>query len=249
MCHECVISKVRSAAQAPAAAVSPAAVRRPIIKRSVSRKAASVRDADARPRRRRRKAEDAELEILDAAENFLRTRPFHEMTVDDLMAQTGLSRPSFYEYFRDRHELARKLVERMLALMFPMSDRWFSGTGAPEADLRSGFEGLVAVYREHGPLMRALRDAAAQDRRVRSAYEIFINRMIAATAARISQEVAAGRTAPLNPEETARALVLMGEWYLADKLEREPTVASRTLIDTQVTIWMRVLYGTERAAP
>jgi TetR/AcrR family transcriptional regulator, ethionamide resistance regulator len=205
--------------------------------------------ANARPRRRRRRPEDAEVEILDAAEHFLRTRPFHAMTVDDLMARTGLSRPSFYEYFRDRHELARKLVERMLALMFPMSDRWFSGTGAPEADLRSGFEGLIAVYREHGPLMRALRDAAAQDRRVQSAYESFVNRMIDATAARIRSEVAAGRTEPLDAEETARALNLMGERYLADKIERDPTVASRTLVDTLVTIWMRVLYGTERAAP
>jgi TetR/AcrR family transcriptional regulator, ethionamide resistance regulator len=212
------------------------------------RKAPSVRGSDTRPRRRR-KAEDAELEILDAAENFLRTRPFHAMTVDDLMARTGLSRPSFYEYFRDRYALARKLVERMLALMFPMSDRWFSGTGAPEADLRSGFEGLVAVYREHGPLMRALRDAAAQDRRVQSAYEIFIERMIEGTAARIGREIAEDRTAPLNPEETARALVLMGERYLADKLEREPAVASSTLVDTLLTVWMRVLYGTKRAAP
>jgi AcrR family transcriptional regulator len=207
-----------------------------------------MRGEEARPRRRRRRAEDAELEILDAAENFLRTRPFHAMTVDDLMARTGLSRPSFYEYFHDRHALARKLVERMLALMFPMCDRWFSGTGAPEADLRSGFEGLVAVYREHGALMRALRDAAAQDRRVKNAYEIFINRMIEGTAVRIRSEIAAGRTAPLNPEETARALNLMGERYLADKLERDPTVASRTLVDTLVTIWMRVLYGTERVA-
>jgi TetR/AcrR family transcriptional regulator, ethionamide resistance regulator len=212
------------------------------------RKAPSVRDSDPRPRRRR-KAEDAELEILDAAENILRTRPFHAMTVDDLMTRTGLSRPSFYEYFRDRYELARRLVERMLALMFPMSDRWFSGTGAPEADLRSGFEGLVAVYREHGPLMRALRDAAAQDRRVQSAYEIFIDRMIEGTTTRISKEVAEGRTASLNPAETARALVLMGERYLADKLERDPTVASRTLVDVLLTIWMRVLYGSETGAP
>jgi AcrR family transcriptional regulator len=225
-------------------------MRRSIAKRKVARKDTTVRGRDARPRRRRRKAEDAEIEILDAAERFLRTRPFHAMTVDDLMARTGLSRPSFYEYFHDRYELARKIMERMLALMFPMSDRWFSGTGAPEEDLRSGFEGLVAVYREHGPLMRALRDAAAQDRRVQSAYEIFIDQMIQATAVRIKQEIAAGRTAQLDPEETARALNLMGERYLADKIERDPEVPSRTLVDTLLTIWMRVLYGgTERAAP
>lgn len=215
-------------------------------KRNAARKRTPI-PAPKGPRRRRKPA-DAELEILDAAEAFLHTRPFHEMTVDDLMARTGLSRPSFYEYFSDRHELARKLVERMLALMFPMSDRWFSGTGLPEADLRRGFEGLVDVYRQHGPLMRALRDAAAQDRRVQRAYEVFINRMIDATAARIRLEIAAGRTAPLDPEETARALNLMGENYLANKIERDPAVESRTLVDTLLTIWMRVLYGAASAS-
>jgi TetR/AcrR family transcriptional regulator, ethionamide resistance regulator len=206
-----------------------------------------VRPGRIRPRRRRRRPEDAANEILEAAENVLRTSPFHAMTVDELMSRTGLSRPSFYEYFRDRYDLAMKLVERMLALMFPMSDRWFSGTGAPEADLRSGFEGLVAVYRQHGSLMRALSDAATQDPQVRRAYEIFINRMIEGTAARIATEIASGRTVQLDPDETARALILMGERYLADKLEREPAVDSRTLVDTLVTIWMRVLYGTEPA--
>jgi AcrR family transcriptional regulator len=208
-----------------------------------------VRAARTPPRRRRRRPEDAESEILEAAESFLRNQPFHAMTVDDLMSRTGLARPSFYEYFRDRYDLAKKLAERMLALMFPMSDRWFSGTGAPEADLRSGFEGLVAVYRQRGSLMRALSDAAAQDSQVRRAYEIFINQMIESTAARIAAEISSGRTARLDPDETARALVLMCERYLAHKVEREPAVDSRTLVDALLTIWMRVLYGTDPANP
>ena len=64
-------------------------------------------------RRHRRKPEAAESEILNAAENFLREFPFREMTVDHIMAGTGLSRPSFYEYFRDRSHLVIKLTERL----------------------------------------------------------------------------------------------------------------------------------------
>ena len=61
--------------------------------------------------RRRRSPESAEREILDAAEAFLRERPFRDLTVDEVMARTTLSRPSFYVYFRDRHQLAVRLVE------------------------------------------------------------------------------------------------------------------------------------------
>ncbi|MHB8381633.1 MAG: TetR/AcrR family transcriptional regulator [Candidatus Binataceae bacterium] len=194
--------------------------------------------------RRRRRPEDAASEILNAAEKLLRRKPFHAITVDDLMARTGLSRPSFYEYFRDRYDLAMKLVEKVLAETFPMSDRWFSSKGDPAEDLARGFEGLIAVYREHRHLMRALAEAALQDRQVARAYEVFLDRMTQATARRIRIEVKAGRTCALNADEVARALVLMGERYLNDKLERAPRTDSRVLLDTLVTIWMRVLYGT-----
>ena len=42
--------------------------------------------------------EVAEREIVNAAEAMLREKPFRDLTVDDLMRRTGLSRPSFYVY-------------------------------------------------------------------------------------------------------------------------------------------------------
>ena len=45
----------------------------------------------------------AEAEIVGAAEALLRERSFRELTVDEVMRRTDLSRPSFYVYFRDRH--------------------------------------------------------------------------------------------------------------------------------------------------
>jgi TetR/AcrR family transcriptional regulator, ethionamide resistance regulator len=60
--------------------------------------------AERKPRRRRR-PEDAEREILEAAARLFRERPLHAVTVDDIMRRTTLSRKSFYVYFRDRYEL------------------------------------------------------------------------------------------------------------------------------------------------
>jgi AcrR family transcriptional regulator len=168
------------------------------------------------------------------------------MTVDDLMARTGLSRPSFYEYFRDRHDLVIKLVERLRDLVYPMSDRWFSGQGDPRKDLKSGFEGLLEVYRQHGHLLRALADAAAQDRQVAEAYNALLSRLIDATARRIRSEIKRGRTDPLNAEETARALILMGERYVASLFAGESEPDIKTGTETLTTIWMRVLYERRR---
>src|SRR5919198_5230933 len=112
------------------------------------------------PRRRRRPPEVAEREIIAAAEALLRERPFRELTVDEVMRRTDLSRPSFYVYFRDRHHLVLRVVEHLGTELFTMSERWYRGEGDGRALARDAVEGIVAVFAEHGPVMRALADAA-----------------------------------------------------------------------------------------
>ena len=80
-------------------------------------------------RRRRRTPEVAEAEIVAAAEALLRERSFRELTVDEVMRRTDLSRPSFYVYFRDRHHLMLKVVEHIGAELRTMSQRWYTGSG------------------------------------------------------------------------------------------------------------------------
>ncbi len=94
--------------------------------------------------RRRRTPESAEREILDAAESFLRERPFRDLTVDEVMARTTLSRPSFYVYFRDRHHLAVRLVEGIGEALFAMANRWLKGDdGDPREDIRESLRGVA----------------------------------------------------------------------------------------------------------
>jgi AcrR family transcriptional regulator len=195
-------------------------------------------------RRRRRTPEVAEGEIIAAAETFLRERPFRELTVDEVMRRTDLSRPSFYVYFTDRHQLVLRVVEHLGSELFTMSDRWFSGSGEGPDLARQALDGIVAVYLEHGPVMRALADAAADDPGVEQAYNALVQSFVDATARHIEQEIAAGRILPLDAYETAKALVWMMERYLILSLGREPLTPAQAVADTLSTIWTRVLYGT-----
>ena len=194
-------------------------------------------------RRRRRTPEVAEREIISAAESFLRERPFRELTVDEVMRRTDLSRPSFYVYFRDRHHLVLRVVEHLGAELFTMSDRWLKGTGEGPELARAALDGIVAVYVEHGPVMRALADAAVDDPGVERAYTALVQSFIDATARHIEEEIAAGRILPLDARETAKALVWMNERYLTLSLGREPTADRAVVVRTIHTIWSRVLYG------
>jgi AcrR family transcriptional regulator len=203
--------------------------------------------------RRRRRPEEAERAILAAARSFLAERPFREMKVEDVMARTGLSRPAFYAYFRDRYELVTRLLEGIGGLLFAVDRRWLVG------DPGSGREESVAVLRDalrrgsetferYGPVLRAISDAASHDERVEEVYRFgLIERLTAAVAARIARDVEADISpGNLVPEETARALVLMTERYMIDAFGR-PSGQKRgdhgRVVRTLETIWISTLYG------
>jgi AcrR family transcriptional regulator len=204
--------------------------------------------------RRRRKPEEAERAILAAARSFLEERPFREMTVEGVMARTGLSRPAFYAYFRDRYELVTRLLEGIGGLLFAVDRRWLAGEeggGGDEAGevladaLRRGSETFV----RYGPVLRAIADAASQDPRVEEVYRFgLLERLVGAVAARITRDVEVGISpGDLDPEETARALVLMTERYLLDAFGSPEGRPSRERVAAVVgaleKVWVRTLYG------
>lgn len=195
-------------------------------------------------KRRRRAPWEAEEEIVAAAEAFLRDKPFRELTVDGVMARTGLSRPSFYVHFRDRHQLVLRVVEHIGDALFAQADRWLRGSGgAPEDEIRAAIGGVAATYAEHGRVLGALSDASADDPVVRAMYSGLVSRFVDATAEHLEQEIAAGRVRPLHARETARALVWMNEAYLTASFGRD--IAETPLgavVETLTTIWLRVLY-------
>jgi AcrR family transcriptional regulator len=149
-------------------------------------------------RRRRRTPEVAQAEIVSAAEALLRERPFRELTVDEVMRRTDLSRPSFYVYFRDRHHLILRVVEHLGAELRMMSQRWYTGAGDGPAQAREAMEGIVEVYAEHGPVLRALADAAADDPEVERVYGGLVNSFVDVTARHIEAEMSAGRVLALD---------------------------------------------------
>jgi AcrR family transcriptional regulator len=142
---------------------------------------------DGGSRRRRRSPAEAEREILDSAERFLRERPLRELTIDEVMTGTGLSRPAFYVYFRDRHDLVLRLIGEIGAELFEMADKWLKG-----GDLRAGVDGVVAVYAKHGPVLRAISDAAVDDPDVEKGSSSASSMRLRITSAR-SREAAAPR--------------------------------------------------------
>jgi AcrR family transcriptional regulator len=201
-----------------------------------------VRQEEGSSRRRRRTPEAAQREIIDAAEALLHERPFRELTVDEVMRRTGLSRPSFYVYFKDRHDLVLRVVEHLGEQLLVMANRWLEATGDGPALIRSALEGAIGVYGDHAAVLRALADAAVDDPDVEQAYGALVQGFVERTAAHIGSEVERSAIGDLDPQETAKALIWMTERYLYHSFGPERRVAAGRVSETLVAIWARSLY-------
>jgi AcrR family transcriptional regulator len=200
-------------------------------------------------RRRRRRRQDSEHEILEAAQRLLRERPFRELTVDDLMAATSQSRTAFYRHFTDRQDLLVHLVGDLNEELWDMSAGWLGGSGDPLVEGRQALERLADVYAVHGPLLRAIAEAASHDADVEEVYRGLVQGFVDATAARIRRDAAAGRTSLAHPDHVAAALVWMTERHLAATFGRAGASDGdrAAALETLFTIWMRTLYAPDPA--
>ena len=124
-----------------------------------------------------------------------------------------------------------------------------------EASLPEGVGSVVyeALRVEVRPVAQHVAELGALFERVLARVEQvyrygLIERLVGAVASRISRDVEAGLSpTDLEPEETARALVLMTERYLLDVFghpERRPSEEeSMAVFATLEGIWVRTLYG------
>ncbi len=196
--------------------------------------------------RRRRSPEEAEREILDAAETVLREKPFRDLTVDDVMARTTLSRPSFYVYFPDRHGLISRILERVGAELFEIDRGWLTGDDS-RSEVRETLAAAAAFFARQGPLLRAIADASATDQEIEHLYRFgLIAGFAGAVAARVRRGAAGGEMDPtLDPDAVGLSLVLMTERYLLETVSRDPNPGAGrdAAVEALTVIWTKTLYG------
>jgi AcrR family transcriptional regulator len=189
--------------------------------------------------RRREQRENTRREILAAADRFLRERPYRELSVDIVMAETGLTRTAFYRHFDDLTELVLRLLEDVGRELVDVAARWrqVSGRNYPEP-ARAALREIVGFFERHGPLVRAIADAAATDERIERGYRGAIEAFIAMVAAGLDALVARGQLESLDSHAISRALNLMNEAYLLDQFGSEPFGDPEVAFKTLEKVWL-----------
>jgi AcrR family transcriptional regulator len=191
--------------------------------------------------RRREQRESTRRQILDAAEHFLREQPYRELSVDVVMADTGLTRTAFYRHFDDVTDLVLRLFAEVGQELYEVVKRWATSAGADyPAPGREGLAGMVDFYVRHGPLIRAIAEAAATDERIEFAYCGSTDAFVELTAEALERMVREHMLDVPDARALARAMTLMNQAYLLAEFGREPQGDPEVALQTLETVWLRL---------
>ena len=178
--------------------------------------------------------------IVAAAEAALRERPFREVSVEELMQTAGLARTQFYRHFDDLAHLVLTVSAGAFEDILDHHERLVDIASLDADTLRAAIAPAVEAFAAHGPLVRALSEAAAFDEAVEEVYETAQRRYVALTERLVERAVAEGARIA-DPRQTARLLHLANLGYLIDAFGGEPKVEPEVALDTIVEAWSAVL--------
>jgi AcrR family transcriptional regulator len=188
--------------------------------------------------RTRHAREESRRLIVEATAELVRERSYAELSVREIMGRAGLERTLFYRHFDDLGDLLLQVVGEAINQLYQAQVAMEAARVGPDPEaVRLALGATVDIYKRHGPLLRALTEAAAADpvleareAELRRGFDRLVEDMI-------HRGIAEGATPPPDPAESARALNRMVEAYLIESFGREPRVSTELALDTLADIW------------
>ena len=194
--------------------------------------------------RARAAREESRARIIAASTELVRERSFPELSVSEIMGQADLERTLFYRHFDDLGDLLRQAAREAFEALYEAElDLGPARDGAQPDAVRAAIEPAAKVYRRHGPLLRALSEAAAGDERIAAGQAEMRRRFDLLVAEALSDLGRLASKSASEVAETARALNLMNEAYLLEAFGREPRVSVQTAVQTLSGVWLAVIHG------
>jgi TetR/AcrR family transcriptional regulator, ethionamide resistance regulator len=190
--------------------------------------------------------DDREQAILATAERLLEERSLADISVDDLAKGAGLSRPTFYFYFKSKEAVLLSLLEPVIA----RADSEFDGAVQrlptdPRRVWRNGIKAFFVAFHSQPGLARAATEALATSSELRTMWSGFMQKWIDHTATLITAERERGAAPETIPAaDLATSLNQMNERTMMAALSAEkPAIDADRVVDTLTHIWVSSIYG------
>ena len=190
----------------------------------------------------RQTRQESRERIVAAATELIRHTPFGALTVDDVMREAGSGRTIFYRHFDDLGDLLIRAGREAFEGLYEAEQAFRNAHVSGQPNIRAAIEAAVVVYREHGPLLRGIFEAAAAgDEQIIAGRQAMLERFdtLVEDVLRTSPRMAGRSDEEIG--EMARALNLLNVNYLLDAFGGEPRVSAETAMRTLAEIWTAVV--------
>ncbi len=196
--------------------------------------------ATARRTRTRRTREEARAHIIETTTELVRTRSYAQLSIGEIMDAAGIGRTLFYRYFDDLGDLLARAsgeaIEELYAAEVELQETYRAD---PRRRSSSRSRPPSPSTARHGPLLRALTEAATVDLRIAAAQRAFYDRFDKLVARVLSDRSETAANPIADVEETARALNLLNTSYLLDAFGNKPRIEPEVAVRTLTEIWLR----------
>ena len=196
-------------------------------------------------------SDEREAAILRTAEQLLQERSLADISVDDLAAGAGISRPAFYFYFPSKDAVVLTLVDRLVEGANEAKD---AALDRFVADPASGWRQVIQIFYDvlgaHRAVIRAAMELSATNSEARELRSQVTDGWVQAVTERIEEERERGAAKQgLPARDLATALVQMNDRaMLAVFAEESPAVSEDRLVDVLCEIWLNAIYGGSQSA-
>lgn len=190
--------------------------------------------------------------VLGAVEDLLDTgERFTELPVQRIAQRSGMSRTNFYQYFPNKSQVLIQVADMAAKELFAAPTSWFTddtSVDAGVAGVQRAIAEMIAQFRKHWPLMRALGEAAAYDADVAQFWFGRIHAFIDFAAGRVQRWQEQGRVDAAVTTESVAAVTWMVERSITQHIISSGADASR---DDRVvsalsrTIWLTITAGAD----
>lgn len=164
---------------------------------------------------RRSKHETIREKILDSASKLFNRHGFNAVSIDDVMADAGLTRGSFYNYFKSKTDLYAQSVARVVCATREAANGHDAGPFSPDTIVRNYLSvGHFEDVEGSCPMIGLPSDISRTDRSVRKAFESALRLMI-----ETFEQGVGGAGRPDRKQALAIAALCVGGMVLARSID------------------------------
>lgn len=186
--------------------------------------------------------------IYAATSRLMERQPFNDISVAHILAESGVSRTTFYFYFASKFTVLSGLLSTAMDDIFDTVQPFLSRSAedAPEAALERSIRQVTRAWHRHRLVLRAVNHHWQTEPDLRTQWLAVAERFIDAGAVEIDRERLEGLITSPVPSRTLAATLFWGtEWilHIAGMGVERDVPDEEAAVPSLIAIWRGTLYG------